>query len=74
MDGHGSKWMDIGLLWTVIRLKVNGPDESKDKSERYKSVTMDDPKIGSKSRKNSCTISRFLHDKEIGTKTCTIAR
>ena len=29
----------------VIRLKVNGPDESKDKSGRYKNVKVDGPSI-----------------------------
>ena len=38
MNGQGSKW-------TVIRLKVNGPDESKDKSVRSKSVKVDGPRI-----------------------------
>ena len=38
MDGHGSKW-------AVIRLKVDFPDESKDKSERSRSVKVDGPEI-----------------------------
>ena len=38
VDGHGSKW-------AVIRLKVDFPDESKDKSERSRSVKVDGPEI-----------------------------
>ena len=38
MDGHRSKW-------TVIRLKVDFPNESKDKSERSGSVKVDGPEI-----------------------------
>ena len=38
MDGHGSKW-------AVIRLKVDLPNESKDKSERSRSVKVDGPEI-----------------------------
>ena len=37
MDGHGSKW-------TIIRLKVDGPIESKVKRGRSKDVKVDGPK------------------------------
>ena len=38
VDRHGSKW-------TVVRLKVDGPDKSKDKSRRPKKVKVDGLKV-----------------------------
>ena len=38
MNSHRSKW-------AVIRLKVDFPNESKDKSERSRSVKVDGPEI-----------------------------
>ena len=40
MDDHGSK-----TSWTVIRLKVDGPNESNNKSGRYKNVKVDGSSI-----------------------------
>ena len=43
---NGRSWVeDFDSKWTVIRLKVDGPDESKDKSGRYKNVKVDGPSI-----------------------------
>ena len=42
----GRSWVeDFDSKWTVIRLKVDGPDESKDKSGRYKNDKVDGSSI-----------------------------
>ena len=39
--------------WTVIRLKVDGPDESNNKSRRSGSLKVDGPKICKKESRRS---------------------